>query len=202
MWWIDRFKATDKLVARTRLGLPLHKKLVLFGADSLGNKRKGGLHLEAALNTLKQQRIGQEVEVILFGSSSATLPLPAHPMGYISDDRQLALVYSAADAFVSPSDEDSGPMTVGEAMMCGTPVVAFKVGIAMEMITHRQTGFLVDRGSTVGLADGLRWALDADDSTRLRRGLRCRTFAVKFHDPATAARRHVKVYEEALAHVR
>lgn len=199
---VDRFKATDKLVARARLGLPLDKKLVLFGADSLGNKRKGGLHLEAALTALKKQRIGQEVEVILFGSSSATLPVPAHPMGYISDDRQLALAYSAADVFVSPSDEDSGPMTVGEAMMCGTPVVAFKVGIAMEMITHRQNGYLADRGSATGLADGLRWALDADEAVRLRRGLQCRSVAVKFHDPRTAAERHVKVYQEALSHVR
>lgn len=199
---VDRFNATDKLVARARLGLPLHKKLVLFGADSLGNKRKGGLHLEAALTALKKQRIGQEVEVILFGSSSATLPVPAHPMGYISDDRQLALAYSAADVFVSPSDEDSGPMTVGEAMMCGTPVVAFKVGIAMEMITHRQNGYLADRGNATGLADGLRWALDADEAVRLRRGLQCRSVAVKFHDPRTAAERHVKVYQEALSHVR
>lgn len=86
--------------------------------------------------------------------------------------------------------------------MCGTPVVAFKVGIAMEMITHRQNGYLADRGNATGLADGLRWALDADEAVRLRRGLQCRSVAVKFHDPRTAAERHVKVYQEALSHVR
>lgn len=197
---VDRFQPTNKIVARMKLGLPLDKKLVLFGADTLDNKRKGGEHLKQALQRVVDVTKRRDIEVVLFGSSGATLPVPSHSMGYISDDKHLALVYSAADVFVSPSDEDSGPMTVGEAMMCATPVVAFKVGIALEMITHRETGFLATRGKAAELAEGIRWAIETDAARALERGLRCHVTAMRFHDPATAAARHVKVYEEAMGH--
>lgn len=195
---VDRFELTHKIVARLRLGLPLDRKLILFGADSLGNKRKGGDHLKAALGRLKTLRRQQDVSVVLFGSSTTELPVPSYPLGYISDDRQLALAYSAADVFVSPSDEDSGPMTVGESLLCGTPVVAFKVGIALEMIRHHHNGALATRGSVEELALGLRWALEADEKTALRRSLDCRIGARAFHDPAVAAQRHHAVYVRAL----
>lgn len=196
---IERFALTNKIVARLKLGLPLHAKLVLFGADSLGNKRKGGDQLKAALSLLVNRGEAKDMEVVLFGNSTTTLPLSSRTLGFISDDRHLALAYSAADVFVSPSDEDSGPMTVGESLMCGTPVVAFKVGIAMEMINHGENGFLATRGSVEELAAGIRWALEADGSTALQRAVKCRIGAVAFHDPARAADRHVALYKEAIA---
>jgi glycosyltransferase involved in cell wall biosynthesis len=196
---IERFALTNKVVARLKLGLPLHAKLILFGADSLGNKRKGGDQLKAALSLLVSRGEAKGMEVVLFGNSTTALPLPSRTLGFVSDDRHLALAYSAADVFVSPSDEDSGPMTVGESLMCGTPVVAFTVGIALEMITHGENGFLATRGSVEELAAGIRWALEADGPTALQRGVKCRIGAAAFHDPDRAAAFHVAVYQEALA---
>jgi glycosyltransferase involved in cell wall biosynthesis len=35
-------------------------------------------------------------------------------------------------------------MSVAEAMLCGTPVIAFNKGSMPELIKHEQTGFLVN----------------------------------------------------------
>jgi glycosyltransferase involved in cell wall biosynthesis len=195
---VERFSETNKLVARLRLGLPLNKKLILFGADALGNKRKGGEVFGDALMQLEKLSQSHDVMVILFGNSTTPLPLPSRSLGYVSDDLRLALIYSAADVFVSPSDEDSGPMTVGESMLCGTPVVSFKVGIALELIDHEKTGYLANRGDPADLAKGILWALNADRKESLARAQRCRARATRFHDPEQAAKRHIEVYEQSL----
>nr|NLU58809.1 glycosyltransferase [Pseudomonas sp. BIGb0427] len=64
---------------------------------------------------------------------------------YCQGDAALAALYRKADLFVSTSIEDAGPMMVGEALMCGVPVVAFDVGIATELVEEGRNGFIVDR---------------------------------------------------------
>lgn len=196
----DRFAPTNKIVARTQLGLPLDRKLLLFGADSLDNRRKGGEQLREAMELISTQPWAADVEVVLFGHRALELPLPSHPMGHVSDDARLALIYSAADAFVFPSHEDNAPLTVGEAMLCGTPVVAFPVGNVPDLVQHEQTGYVARHLDVPDLCNGIQWALAGDARDALERSLRCRVRAASFHDPATAAERHVMVYLEAMQH--
>lgn len=195
---IHQFPFTNKLVARIKLGLPISKKFILFGADSLKNERKGGGLLRKALMQLESNGNLKDVEVIVFGEGVLDLPIPVHSLGYISDNNLLGIAYSAADVFVSPSIEDSGPMTVGEAMISGTPVVSFRVGIALEMIIHKRTGFIANVCSHEGLADGIVWALNADYRLAIRRSLECRKFAFAFHNPEISAKRHLKIYNLAM----
>jgi glycosyltransferase involved in cell wall biosynthesis len=197
---VDRFAPANKIVARTQLGLPLDRKLLLFGADSLDNKRKGGEQLREAMELISTQPWAAKVEVVLFGHRGIELPLPVHPMGHVSDDARLALIYSAADAFVFPSHEDNAPLTVGEAMLCGTPVVAFPVGNVPDLVQHEQTGYLARYLDVPDLCNGIRWALAVDGRAALERSLRCRVRAASFHDPGEAAERHVQVYLEAMSH--
>jgi len=196
----DRFAPTNKVVARLRLGLPLDRRLLLFGADSVSNTRKGGDHLRLALDRLKAVGADKNVELITFGHHSIELPIPSRSMGHVSDDERLALIYSAADAFVFPSLEDNAPLTVGEALLCGTPVVAFPVGNVPDLVRHRDTGYLAGYLNADDLMAGIRWALEVDPQEALRRSLRCRTSAAAIHDPATAAARHESVYEEIIGH--
>jgi glycosyltransferase involved in cell wall biosynthesis len=189
---VDRFAATNKVVARAQLGLPLDRKLLLFGADSLDNPRKGGEQLRAAMELLQGQAWAEKVEVVLFGHRGIELPLPCHPMGHVSDDGRLALIYAAADAFVFPSLEDNAPLTVGEAMLCGTPVVAFPVGNVPELVQHRQNGYVARHLDATDLCNGIRWALAGDTRAALERSLSCSVRAASFHDPATAAERDRK----------
>jgi D-inositol-3-phosphate glycosyltransferase len=58
----------------------------------------------------------------------------------------LARYYAAADVFVMPSHYESFGMVVLEAMACGTPVVASRVGGLTSTVVSGQTGFLVPQG--------------------------------------------------------
>jgi glycosyltransferase involved in cell wall biosynthesis len=119
-------------------------------------------------------------------------------MGHVSDDVRLALIYSAADAFVFPSHEDNAPLTIGEALLCGTPVVAFPVGNVPDLVRHRDTGYVAGHLDIEDLVAGIRWALEASPTEALSRSLRCRTSAAAAHDPETAATRHEALYRAVM----
>ena len=46
-----------------------------------------------------------------------------------------------SDVFLSPSIQDAGPMMLNQALMCGTPAVAFNIGVAYDIINDK-TGYL------------------------------------------------------------
>lgn len=56
------------------------------------------------------------------------------------------LYYHDADAFILTSLLEGTPNVIMEAMACGLPVVATRVGGVPELIEHGSTGFLVDPG--------------------------------------------------------
>ncbi|WP_053079209.1 glycosyltransferase [Puniceibacterium sp. IMCC21224] len=194
---VDRFTPTNKQLARRRLGLPLDKKLVVFGADSLNNRRKGGDILRASLQHLKSMGKADGVEGLFFGSSSLDLGVRAHNMGHVTDERKMSLIYAAADVFAFPSREDNAPLTVAESLLSGTPVVAFPVGNVPQMIQHRDTGFIARYEDAKEFAEGLAWALaDPRSIETLERGLRGHIQARAHNDPKTAVNRHLALYRE------
>ncbi|HET7721450.1 MAG TPA: glycosyltransferase [Acidimicrobiales bacterium] len=64
--------------------------------------------------------------------------VPPQPHG------RLALYYRAADVCLVPSRSESFGLVALEAAACGTPVVAAAVGGLRTIVTHGQTGFLVE----------------------------------------------------------
>lgn len=196
---VDRFRPTNRLAARARLGLPLDRKLIAFGADNLGNHRKGGDILVAAVQRLQEKGAATGVEGLFFGSNALDLGLPAHQMGHVNDEEKLSLVYAAADAFAFPSREDNAPLTAVEALLSGTPVVGFPVGNVPELVRHRITGYVAAYEDIDDFAEGLAWALADTGSpdTTLRR-LRCHLDARTHNDPETSAARHVALYRSLL----
>jgi D-inositol-3-phosphate glycosyltransferase len=72
----------------------------------------------------------------------------------------LPYFYSAAEALVLPSRYESFGMVVLEAMACGTPVIASRVGGLPHTIEDGQTGFLVPEGDWLLLADRIREVIE------------------------------------------
>jgi glycosyltransferase involved in cell wall biosynthesis len=56
-------------------------------------------------------------------------------LGYLSYE-DLAKAYNAADVFVCPSIEDSGPSMINQSALCGTPIVAFEMGVAFDLVNE------------------------------------------------------------------
>lgn len=175
---IDRYKPISRQVARDLLNLPQDKQLILFGALGATSDQRKGFHLlQPALKILGESGRRENLEMVVFGTSQPSEPLNlglrTHYLGKLSDDISLALVYAAADVFVAPSTQDNLPNTVMEALACGTPCVAFKVGGMPDMIEHQKNGYLAQTFDSADLAMGIVWVLeDSDRHQRLSNNAR------------------------------
>jgi len=80
----------------------------------------------------------------------------------------LPYFYSAAYLYVLPSLFEGLPATILEAMSCGTPVIASRVGGIPEAIINGINGILVDPGSSEQLRNALEYVLfDPDYRNKL-----------------------------------
>ena len=153
------FRPIARRQARAELGLPADAKILLFVADILGERRKGLGLLFQALEGLREVH---NLLVVTLGSKPGTqlVAAPHLHLNRIDDPARLALVYSAADAFIVPSLQDNLPNTVLEAMSCGLPVIGFRVGGIPEMVRDAETGLLADVGNATDLAQKISWMLE------------------------------------------
>jgi glycosyltransferase involved in cell wall biosynthesis len=171
----DVFRPVDPAGARERLSLPREAKVVLLGAGDLAVPRKGIRHAVAALRAL-DTRLREQVHLLVAGKKGEWIfeqtGLPGTYVGLLHDDLALALLYQASDAYLSPSLGDSGPLMVSESLLCGRPVVAFRVGVAPDLITAPELGALAEPGDEAGLAAGLADVLTRPRTAETER--RCR----------------------------
>jgi len=194
------FQPADRTAARSALNLPAHQKILLFGCNFLNEPRKGIDQLLAALDLLHRQwqanPLRDELLLLVAGQAddelTRRLPFASRLLGRINE-HQLAQAYQAADLYVSPSIEDAGPMMIPEALLCGTPVVAFQTGGAPDLIVHRQTGYLARHNDFTDLAAGIEWCLRSSlvqADTRSAVGV-----ARKLHSPANVIARYEELCE-------
>ena len=71
--------------------------------------------------------------------------------------QELAALYRAADLLVLPSHGEALPAVINEALMCGLPVVATRVGGILDQVGPH--GYLVRPGDPAALADTIARAL-------------------------------------------
>ncbi|MGI0492177.1 glycosyltransferase family 4 protein [Alkalinema pantanalense CENA528] len=190
----------DRAMVRKILNLPLDVPLILFGAaDATRDRRKGFHVLQAALQSLSQQSWPQRPELVIFGASQPEVPpdlgFPTHYLGTLGDEISLSLAYAAADVFVAPSLEDNLPNTVLEALACGTPCVAFKIGGMPDMIIPGETGYLAQPYRVQDLAQGIRWVLMTDRPLRAQ----ARAHAEKSFALTQQAQRYQRLFQELLS---
>ncbi len=88
-------------------------------------------------------------------------------IGYVPDDLLVSL-YQQAELFVLPSIFEPFGMTAQEAMACGTPVVASKLGGIRSVISSGDNGLLIDPSDAGEFADAISLILkDARLAERL-----------------------------------
>ncbi|MDB9526429.1 glycosyltransferase family 4 protein [Oscillatoria sp. CS-180] len=154
------YKPIDKSLARNLLGLPSDIKIILFGALRATSDKRKGFHLlhPALLELTKAGRL-DGVEIAVIGSPPPKNPpdfgLKTHYLGVFNDDISMATIYSAADVFVAPSLQENLANTVMEALACGLPCVAFRIGGMPDMINHCENGYLAKPFEVEDLAKGI-----------------------------------------------
>jgi glycosyltransferase involved in cell wall biosynthesis len=91
----------------------------------------------------------------------------------------MVLAFNAATLFVCPTLEDSGPGILGQAMLCGTPTVAFATGAAVDMIKTGHTGYLARPGDSVDLAEGIKYIFNTSPEEYATMKENCRETGMK-----------------------
>ena len=158
------FKPAGKSFARQILDIDCDEEVIAFGAVSVNSPYKGWDYLKQALVLLSEEYKSDKILLLIFGKSvssdlTASIPFRKKYLGYLKDEISLALVYNAANVFVTPSLADNLPTTVLESLSCGTPVVGFKTGGIPEMISHKGNGYLANYMDAEDLSRGIRYCL-------------------------------------------
>ena len=186
---LEIFKPTEQAEAREKLGLPTNKRIILFVAFNLNNKRKGFKYLSDICKNL-----GSDFYLISVGKEGSSQDYKS--FGIIRDKKTLCLLYSSADLFVIPSLQDNQPNTLTEAMACGCPVIGFKNSGIIDMITPEKNGELVEESSEQ-LAKAIIKL--SNDKVLLRKfSTEARRTAKKYYELNSSVQKHLQLYEEVL----
>jgi len=157
------FNINNLKIAKDIFGIKPDEKVILFGSSFSFEERKGIDFFFEAINLLFSTLLethSNKVKIIVAGRKGQDkalqkIPFDVIDIDFIGDDRLLSLLYQASDVLVCPSIQDSGPMMINEAQMCGLPTVAFKVGVAQDFISNGVTGYVCDIGNASQLAEGV-----------------------------------------------
>jgi glycosyltransferase involved in cell wall biosynthesis len=131
------FSPGDRVAVRRRWGLPEEGLVILAGADSLADPRKGFDLLRKAWGSAGRHG----VTLALFGRHGESRPGERY-LGNLTSDEEMVAAYQAADLYVHPARMENAPCTIQESLACGTPVLAFAVGGIPEMIESGENGYL------------------------------------------------------------
>jgi D-inositol-3-phosphate glycosyltransferase len=188
---LERFRPIDQQQARKRLGIPDERDLFLF-VGRLDPVKGLRVLLEAMCNLTRRvhPHQAQDLSLAVIGGDREShlealmgeldcLTDITHELGldnlvvFVGSRSQddLPYYYSASVACVMPSLYESFGMVALEAMACGTPVIASRVGGLTYTVRDGETGFLVPERDPKALADKLELVLE-NECLRHRLGRR------------------------------
>ena len=196
------FVPSSQSEARLRCNLPAAKKLLLFGSQKATDKRKGISFLLDACQILKgkEPELSKKMGVVIVGKNAGKMsnlfPFPVYAIDYVEDERRMVSIYNAVDVFVTPSLEDNLPNTIIEAMSCGIPCVAFKIGGIPEMIEHKKNGYLAEPRNANDLAEGIKFVLENPSLNELKTNANHTTLSK--YGETNVASKYIAAYRRAI----
>ena len=196
----EAYKPIDSEKCRYILNIPNHKKVLMFGAESISDSRKGSDLLTEALTKLPAS-LKAETVLLTFGYGGETLSnavgIETVNLGYISSDRLKSIAYSAADLFIFPTRADNLPLVLQESMACGTPMVSFKIGGVPDLVRHNITGYLATPEDSDDFCQGIIQLLE-DNQLRAEMKQNCRAIALEEYGLELQAQIYIELYQNAL----
>ncbi|EIA10239.1 glycosyltransferase [Flavobacterium frigoris] len=182
-----KFSVADRDYAKQYFSIPSDKKLIFYGASNINNTRKGIKYFLEGIRILQniflEKGIHLDNYAILIAGNVTTnlfsnIEIPIYHHSLLNEEK-LINAYQASSVFLSTSVEDSGPLMVNQAVMCGTPVVAFNVGVAVDLINSGITGYLSELYDSHSLAQNLFRILTMDNEMEMEMSKQCREMAIR-----------------------
>lgn len=195
------FKPLGQMRCRAEIGLPLHKKVLMFAAAGLKEQRKGADVLWKVLETLPDD-LKDNLVLLLVGDSGESLSsvggIQSINLGGTHNEELLAKAYSASDVFLFPTRADTFGLVAQEAIACGTPVVSFRIGGVPDLVRPGITGYLADPTDVDDFRRGIIKLLD-DDALRHQMGKHSRAIALEEYSLKQYGQQHLELYRQLIA---
>jgi len=190
------FKLHDKELCRKQLGLPPDAFVIVTGGASLKDTSKNVPWLLEHLSLLPD--LGKVI-ILAFGEGAVPVPdrLNVRFEGGIRDRCKLARLLAAGDVFVSASLMETYGLTLLEAMACGTPVVAFRVGGIPEAAPDGQGAILCELEDAAALLQAVT-NLRESPQLRLTLGQRAYETAQSRNAQCSLANKFAQLYRECV----
>ena len=129
------------------------KKFILLGVASIWSKKKGFYEFIKLSRCLDENFV-----IVLVGVSSKLikkLPKNIISIARISNQQELAKLYSSSDIYLNLTFEDTYPTTNLESIACGTPVITYKTGGSPESV-EEGCGIIVNQGDIDSLVQKIK----------------------------------------------
>ncbi len=179
---LELFKPVETDLKK-KLGLE-DKKIILCIAMNVSERKGYNDILEVA------KILPDEYKIVMVGLPKEMIStLPSNIVGFerTESKEQLVEFYNIADCFLNPTHEDNYPTVNIEAISCGTPVVAYNVGGASEVITE-DTGISVKENDIEGLKEAINIICNKDYSDS------CRKYALEHNRKELMLESYYKLY--------
>ncbi len=196
-----RDREAASMSARLELGLPLHRPIV----GTLGNftPTKGHAVFVAALPYLK--RIFPDLVGVLAGEGPRRAEVERQALAlqlgesirFLGSVPDAFTLLRALDVFVLASEVEGLPLVVLEAMSQGIPVVSTDVGGVPEAVRPGYTGYLVEPGNPVVVAEAVARILADPVEAATMGGAARASFDRRFSLPVML-RAHEDLYERVV----
>ena len=111
----------------------------------------------------------------------------------ILDEQQMSERYLKSHVFVCPSSIENSPNSLGEAMLLGVPCVASDVGGVIDLLTHKEEGFVYQTDAPYMLAHYV-CEIFANDDLALQFSKKARKHAMITHDAQTNLNTLLSIY--------
>jgi glycosyltransferase involved in cell wall biosynthesis len=195
------FTSIDKLSARKSLGLPINKNIIYSGSVLLTKKRKGFREFVKSLNYLYEKNstaFNDTIHVVYSGNIPKDfindIPFSNTILPYI-DYKELVMVYNAIDIFACSSLQEAGPTMINQSMMCGTPVVSFRMGVALDLIDEGVTGYLADILDIKAFAKGIQSYFLLSEKDKDKMSINCKNLALSRSSLSSCSKNFIELFK-------
>lgn len=195
------FRPTPRAEARAALGLAPEDWVLCFAAvNARSSPFKDYATVRESVRLLAGRHPGRAIRLLCVGEDG-----PGERFGnaeirhlpFTPDTAELAQCFQAADVYLHAAHSEVFGLVIAEALACGTPVVATKVGGIPEAFEHDRHGFLVPEADAAAMADAAGRLLQ-DPGLRSAFGERAAAFALARYDHARMIDAHYDWFRACL----
>ena len=131
---------------------------ILFGSGGGRQQSLKGFEDLVAVIKMLPTKVRENCELHILGENDKDgniEGMATHFLGKVTSSKRMVAIYRSADVFAFPSRQETQGMMKIEALLCGTPVVAFNRSACAEGIVVGENGFVADDGDIQGFVEGI-----------------------------------------------